>query len=861
MPADPLDSPAVVPEPGGPSRAQLFEALEASEAGLTAQAAADRLRQHGLNAIQPHTRRALVTELALRFRNPLILLLIAASVIAALTGDARSAVIIISVVIASVLLDFVQEHRAERTIERLRASVTVHCSVLRDGAAIDVPVQTIVPGDVVLLAAGDLVPADGVLLDVKHLFVNQAALTGESFPVEISVRGDAVADADEASHSMAFLGTSVVSGSARLLVVETGTRTELGKIAGTLAQRRPPDPLERGTRQFGLLILRLTLLLSLMVLLVNMYFHRPALESFMFALALAVGLAPELLPMIVSVTLASGAMRLAREQVVAKRLAAVYGLGSIDVVCTDKTGTLTEGRLQLTQHLDARGAQSPRVLELAQVNSRFESGIRSPLDEAIIGHEAGDLRGWSKLDELPFDFERRSVSVLARAPGGEHVLIVKGAPEDLLARCSAVESADGTLPMDSNQRTAALQRFEKLSQEGLRTIAVAWRSMPADCVSAAGLQDVPLVFAGLLAFVDPPRHDAGEALANLRRDGIQIKILSGDNEHVVQHLCETLKVEVKGVLLGTQIKSMTEAALSVAAQKANLFCRVTPAQKERILRALKARGHNVGFIGDGINDAPALHIADVGISVDSAVDVAKEAADVILMRHDLVVLHRGVQEGRRTYGNIMKYLMMATSSNFGNMASMAVAPLVLPFLPLLPVQVLLNNLLYDVSEIAIPLDRVDRRELAHPHRWDMQFIRNFMLTMGPLSSIFDLLTFWVLLAGLHLGVDAFRTGWFVESIATQVLVIFVIRTRGAPWASRPHVLLTLSSLAVVVVAALLPYTGLGREFGLVPLPASYFAVLIAIVAGYLVLAEAGKRLFYRRFAPHTRLHRPEPENA
>jgi Mg2+-importing ATPase len=459
------------------------------------------------------------------------------------------------------------------------------------------------------------------------------------------------------------------------------------------------------------------------------------------------------------------------------------------------------------------------------------------------------MQGWTKLDELPFDFERRSVSVLAQAPGGERLLIVKGAPEDLLARCGAMDAQAGSVAFGAGERTAAVRRFEELSAQGLRTIAVASRTMPRDCNSVAGTQDASLTFAGLLAFVDPPRKDARMVLANLHRDGIDIKIVSGDNEHVVQHLCSTLELKVKGVLLGSQIQTMDELALSAAAENANLFCRVTPAQKERILRALKARGHTLGFIGDGINDAPALHIADVGISVDSAVDVAKEAADVILLRHDLNVLHRGVQEGRRTYSNIMKYLMMATSSNFGNMASMAVAPLLLPFLPLLPVQVLLNNLLYDVSEIAIPLDRVDRSELARPHRWDMKFIRNFMLTMGPLSSVFDLLTFYVLLSGLHLTVDAFRTGWFVESMATQVLVIFVIRTRGNPLSSRPHPLLTLSSLAVVIAAAVLPFTSLGAEFGLVPLPPSYFVVLGVIVLGYLVLAEVGKRVFYRRFAP------------
>jgi P-type Mg2+ transporter len=847
-----IETPAPTPQQWRSAElSEVLKALEASEQGLSEAAAAARLRSFGSNSIVAHTRRALVTELALRFGNPLILLLLAASLIAAVTGDTKSALIIVLVVSASVLLDFFQEHRAERTVERLRASVTVHCSVLREGATREIPVYTVVPGDVVLLTAGDLVPADGIVLDARHLFVNQAALTGESYPVDKVARTVSAADPEEMASSTVFMGTSVVSGSGRMLVAATGARTEFGKIAGTLARRRPPDPLERGTRQFGLLILRLTLLLSLMVLLINMYFHRPPLESFMFALALAVGLAPELLPMIVSVTLASGAMQLAKKRVVVKRLAAVYALGSIDVICTDKTGTLTEGRLQLAQHIDARGVPSERVQQLAHVNSVFESGIRSPLDEAIIAHGDVDMQGWTKLDELPFDFERRSVSVLVQTPGPQRLLIVKGAPEDMFARCSVMETGDGSVAFGPAERSGALRRFEELSAQGLRTIAVATRTMPLDATSAAGTQDAPLTLVGLLAFIDPPRPDAAHVLTSLRRDGIEVKILSGDNEHVVEHLCAALGLEVKGIVLGSQLQAMDELALAAAAQSANLFCRVTPGQKERILRALKLRGHTVGFIGDGINDAPALHIADVGISVDSAVDVAKEAADVILVRHDLMVLHRGVQEGRRTYSNIMKYLMMATSSNFGNMASMAIAPIVLPFLPLLPVQVLLNNLLYDVSEIAIPLDRVERSSLAQPQRWDMKFIRNFMLTMGPLSSVFDLLTFYVLLVGLSLPVDAFRTGWFVESIATQVLVIFVIRTRGNPLSHWPHPLLTLSSLAVVIGAAVLPYLPIGAQFGLVPLPGRYFVVLGAIVCGYLLLAEAGKRIFYRRFAPST----------
>lgn len=830
------------------SRERIFADIGASESGLTEAQALARLRAAGPNRVAVVGRRPWLVELLARFRNPLVLLLLAAATIAAFAGDARSAVIIAVVIAASVVLDFVQEYRAERAIERLRESVAVHCTVQRNGIAREVPVERVVPGDVALLSAGDLVPADCIVLESRDLFVNQATLTGESYPVEKQPH-EPPPDADlTQARGVVFMGTSVLSGSARVVVVATGRHTELAKIAGALAQRRPPDPLERGTRQFGLLVLRLTLLLSLAVVLINGSLGHPWLDSFMFALALAVGLAPELLPMIVSVTLARGALRLARKRVVVKRPSAVYGLGAVDTICTDKTGTLTEGRLELVRHIDAGGNESARVLELAYLNSFFESGIRSPLDLAVIAHGRRGIEGWKKIDEVPFDFERRRVSVLVESPDGRRLLIVKGAPEEIVALCISFEEAGGTLKsLDAAQRAAVWRHFEAMSEEGLRTLAVAWLELPKDCASAAEAGEAPLVFAGLLAFVDPPRKDAAKALAALRRDGVAIKVLSGDHERVVRHLCDQVGLEVQGALIGHEIQAMDDVALAAAAHRANLFCRVTPAQKERIVRALKQRGCTVGFIGDGVNDAPALHLADVGISVDGAVDVAREAADVMLTRHDLLVLHQGVQEGRRTYGNIMKYLMMATSSNFGNMASMAAAPLLLPFLPLLPVQVLLNNFLYDLSEMAIPLDRVDRAELERPRRWDMKFIRNFMLALGPLSSVFDFLTFYVLLVVLGFDVAMFRTGWFVESVATQVLVIFVIRTRGSPLASPPHGLLVITSLAVVIAAAALPYTALGAQFGLVPLPAHYFAVLGVIVSAYLVLAQFGKRWFYRCF--------------
>jgi Mg2+-importing ATPase len=592
--------------------------------------------------------------------------------------------------------------------------------------------------------------------------------------------------------------------------------------------------------------MRLTFLLVLFTLLVNVAFHRPLLESFLFAVALAVGLTPELLPMVVSVTLARGALRMAALKVIVKRPSAIQDMGAMDVLCTDKTGTLTEAKIRLERHVDALGRKSARVLELAYLNSYFESGLKSPLDDAILQHGEIDISGWQKIDEVPFDFERRRVSVLVERAGAR-MLAVKGAPEDTLRLCSHYEDETGAaVLLDEAQRTRINALFDSLGNEGFRVLGIAWRPVTMDHPHVVVTDETELVFAGFAAFLDPPKASAGEALAALQASGVAVKIVTGDNELVTRHVCAQLGISVTGVLLGADIQAMNDDALRVKAAEANLFCRVNPAQKNRILLALKARGHVVGYLGDGINDASALHSADVGISVDSAVDVAKQAAAMILLENDLKVLHAGILEGRRTFGNVMKYIMMATSSNFGNMFSMAAATLFLPFLPMLPMQILLNNLLYDVSEIPLPLDNVDDEDLARPRRWDMRFIRNFMLTIGPISSLFDFLTFYLLMAVLSANEMLFRTGWFVESIATQVLVIFVIRTRRNPLRSHPNRWLTLTSLGVVATAMLLPFTPVAAWLGFTPLPPLFFGLLAVLVASYLLLVEAGKRWFYKR---------------
>ncbi len=823
--------------------------LAATANGLSRAEASARLIRHGPNLFRDHQQQSALRQFLARFKNPLVIVLLVASAISAFTGEIANFIIITVIVLLSVTLDFVQEYRAGKAAEKLRLAVSVRTRVMRDGNQLEVPVAGVVPGDVVLLSAGDLIPADGLVIDARDFFVKQALLTGEPYPVE-KKPGTLAANATDLQDAgnAVFAGTSVISGSARALMVKTGADTAIGAIADSISREPPPTSFETGTRRFGMLIMRLTILLVLFVLLVNALFHKPWLDSFLFAVALAVGLTPELLPMVVSVTLSRGALRMAGKRVIVKRLAAIQNLGSMDVLCTDKTGTLTEAKIHLEQHVDAQGRPSERVLELAYLNSFFETGLKSPLDEAILEHKNIDVGGWKKIDEVPFDFERRRVSVLLDN-GKTRMLVVKGAPDDIVGLCTLCEEqgADDQCAVDGAVMERVRAQYHGLESEGFRVLGIAWRHVPLDHPHAVIGDETELVLAGFAAFLDPPKASAGAALAALSASGVAIKIVSGDSDLVTQHICAKLHIPVTGVLTGKDIAQMDDFALRARVETANLFCRVNPAQKDRVILALKARGHVVGYLGDGINDAPSLHSADVGISVESAVDVAKEAADIILLDQDLQVLHQGVLEGRRTFANIMKYIMMGTSSNFGNMFSMAGASLFLPFLPMLPTQILLNNILYDISEIPIPLDEVDAEEVRSPRVLDMNFIRNFMLVIGPISSLFDFLTFYVMLVVLEANEMLFQTGWFVESLTTQVLVIFIIRTRGNPLRSRAHSILTATSLAVVTIGAVLPYTALGSFFGFVPPPVKFYFILAVMVIIYLVIVEAAKQGFYRYF--------------
>jgi len=815
--------------------------------GVSGAEARARLARYGPNLFRERQEKALLLQYLTRFKNPLVIILLVASAVSAFTGEVTNFLIITFIVLLSVTLDFVQEYRANAAAEKLRQSVSVRATVMRDGKPLEVPVTQVVPGDIALLSAGDLIPADGRVLEARDFFVKQALLTGESYPVEKrpGVLPDTATDLQEATNAV-FMGTSVISGSARMLVVKTGTATAIGEIADSISRQSLPTSFEIGTRRFGMLIMRLTVLMVMFVLLVNTLFHKPWLESFLFAVALAVGLTPELLPMVVSVTLSRGALRMAKQHMIVKRLAAIQDLGSMDVLCTDKTGTLTEAKIRMERHVDADGRPSERVLKLAYLNSFFETGLKSPLDEAILNHQHIEVGNWKKIDEVPFDFERRRVSVLIDN-GEARWLVVKGAPDEIVELCTHYEAEAAGLqrPIDEAAQAGIRGQYHALEEEGFRVLGIAWRQVPLDHPHAVVGDETQLVLAGFAAFLDPPKKSAGPALEALKKVGVAIKIVTGDSDLVTRHVCAQLKIPVTGLLTGKEIAQMDDHALRARVETANLFCRVNPSQKDRVILALKARGHVVGYLGDGINDAPSLHSADVGLSVDSAVDVAKEAADMILLKHDLHVLHAGVLEGRRTFGNIMKYIMMGTSSNFGNMFSMAGASLFLPFLPMLPTQILLNNILYDISEVPIPLDKVDAGEILSPRVLDLNFIRNFMLVIGPISSVFDFLTFYVMLAVLQADEKLFQTGWFVESLCTQVLVIFIIRTRGNPLKSRAHPLLTATSLAVVAIAVLLPFTSIGTHFGFVPPPARFYFILGAMVLVYLFVVELAKQGFYR----------------
>ncbi|KYF80026.1 magnesium-transporting ATPase [Sorangium cellulosum] len=839
--------------------AELFERLGTSPRGLTSEEARQRLARFGPNEPAATTRReAAVVQVLRRFANPLVSILLLASAVSAALGDLMNAAVVVVIVALSVAVESVQTRRSHRAVERLRAQVAPTATTLRDGVFRESPRRELVPGDVIRLAAGDMVPADARLLEGKDLHVHEAALTGEPLPAEkIPDPGPSAARSPVDMTQAVFLGSSVVSGAATAVVFATGAATAFGDIARALAARPPQTEFERGMAQFGAFILRLVLFLVLLVIAFTAALRREPLESLLFAVALAVGLTPEFLPMISTVTLAQGAVRLARERVIVTNLSAIQNFGSIDVLCSDKTGTLTTGEVELEAHVDPLGGPAERPFLLAYLNSYFESGVDnpvdaavlrrsavSPLDAAVLRHEHPDIDGFHKLDELPFDFERRRVSVVAEREG-ERLLVTKGAPESVLAVATSYELGGEVRPLDDGARARCAATIHELGRQGYRVLAVAYRGVPAR--PAYGRDDeADLTLAGLLAFVDPPLPGAAEIVGALREEGVDVKILTGDSELVAAHVCQQVSLDPGEIILGDAIDRLDDASLSHLAERTRVFARASPAQKSRVIRALKARGHVVGYIGDGINDAPSLHTADVGISVAGAVDVARDAAQIVLLDRRLDVLRSGILEGRKAFGNVMKYLLMGTSSNFGNMFSMAGASVLLPFLPMLPAQILLNNFLYDLAQITIPTDNVDAGFVRKPRRWNIAMIRRFMMVIGPISSVYDFLTFYALIRVFRAPAPLFRTGWFVESLATQTLVIFVIRTMGSAFKSSPSRALAATTLGVVALALALPYSPFAPLLGFVPLPPGFFLFLAGATLTYLAIVEAVKRALMRR---------------
>lgn len=835
------------------SNGEILQVLSSSESGLSSDEARTRIKKFGYNELSKIRKHYIIIESITRSVNPLFAVLIISAIISGVMGNAISASIIILMVIFSVVIDYIQSHRSFVEVEKLKARVASKVTTLRNDKWEDIPIREIVPGDIIYLSAGDLIPADSILITAKDLHVQQAALTGESLPIEkeVNTNEKKIGNVFE-SMRVVFSGSSVVSGIATAVVVSTGLDTELGKIAKSLSLRPPKTQFEKDIISFGYFIAKTILFLVIFVVIASVFLKRDLLESLLFSVALAVGLTPEFLPMITTVTLAAGAVKMARKKVIIKNLASIQNFGSIDILCSDKTGTITSGKMELTKYVDIHSKTSEKVLLFSYVNSLLQSGIKNsiheailqhvnmnPLDIAILQHEHPNVLTYNKIDEIPFDFERRRSSVIVDK-NGSNILISKGAPESILSICINYELNNKIEVFDDDAIVKYKDIYKAFSIQGYRVLALAYRQVDGQAAYNAH-DEQNLTFLGFLVFCDPPLEDAAEVINLLREMKVNVKILTGDNELVAQTICRQVGVNPEPILLGTELDQISDQELMIKAEETLIFARVMPHQKQRIISVLKQRGHIVGYIGDGINDSPSLHIADVGISVADAVDVAKESASIILLEHNLKVLLDGIVEGRKSFGNIMKYLMMGTSSNFGNMFSMAGAVLFLPFLPMIPMQILLNNLLYDIAQITIPTDNVDKAFIRKPRHWDIKIIRRFMLYIGPISSLFDFLTFYAMLKLFSASESLFQTGWFVESLATQTLVIFIIRTAANPLKSRPSLPLFLSVISVVIIGILLPFSPAASVLGFVKLPFYYFIFLILAAASYLYTVQIVKK--------------------
>jgi len=822
--------------------------LDTTAKGLSSSQAIERLKQYGANTLKKASKFNNLVLLLSQFKSPVTLLLIAAALLSAGLGDIADTLIIMGIVLVSSILGFWQERGAAGAVNELLKMVQLHCTVLRDGKKTELEVTGVVPGDVICLSAGDIVPADCLIIESEALFVDEAAFTGETYPVEKSPGVEPATTPLAKRNNCLFMGSSVVSGIGKALIVQTGRNTEFGKISDDLLLKAPETDFERGIRKFGYMLMEITLLLVLVIFAINVLLHKPVLDSFLFSLALAVGLTPQLLPAIITVNLSSGARRMAKQEVIVKRLSAIENFGSMNILCSDKTGTITEGKVNLKDTLDFNGHHNDKVFTYAWLNARFQQGFVNPIDAAICSAGSGqkDAAPFSVVTEIPYDFIRKRLTIQLKSQTA-NLAITKGALNVILDICSCVEVSEGVIESIGHRKQAILDLYHQLSALGLRTLGVAYKEVRDDQVFMRENEN-NMIFLGFVTLFDPPRTGMLQTIEKLQNLGIKLKIITGDNAPVALSLARQIGFQSVRILTGQQMRNMSNAALRHSAPLTDIFAEVEPSQKERIISILKKAGNVVGFMGDGINDAPALHTADVGISVNSAVDVAKEAADIVLLNQDLNVLINGVQEGRKTFTNTMKYIFMATSANFGNMFSMAGASLFLPFLPLLPKQILLTNLLTDFPEMTISSDKIDDINVKTPQRWDLRFIQRFMIVFGLLSSVFDYLTFAVLIFVLHANEKVFQTGWFTESVISAILIVLVVRTRLSFLKSLPGKYLSLVTTGIMLLVLAIPFSPFAAMFGFITLSWKYYMLMIGTIIAYILSAELAKQWFYKRIA-------------
>ena len=859
-------------------RQDVFAKLAGRPEGLTAAEAEERIAQHGLNVVAAEKEQTWVWRMFTAIRNPLVILLLVLSTISYATGDIPGGTVMMLMVVLGVSLRFVQESRADAAAAKLKAMISVTATVVRDGVAAEIPLQNLVPGDVVKLAAGDMIPADVRLVSSKDLFITQATLTGESLPVEKHDLPETRANISPIEFAnVCFLGTSVESGAATAVVIATGSQTYFGSMASSITGQQVETSFDKGIKRFTWLMLQFMIVMVPAVFLINGFMKHSWWLAFLFAVAVAVGLTPEMLPMIVSVCLSKGAIAMSKKKVIVKRLHAIQNFGAMDVLCTDKTGTLTLDRVILEKHCDVVQNESDPVLQDAYLISFFQTGLKNVLDRAVLNHpdvqNKVSTEGYTKLDEIPFDFSRRMMSVIVETPDKYHLILTKGAPEAVFPRCSNFELKGEIYPMEPILIGDLMEQYQELSADGFRVLAVAYKHSEPRAGSVYTKEDEnDLILKGYIAFLDPPKDTAAKAIDALRRHGVTVKVLTGDNDLVTRKVCHEVGIDVEHILLGTKVETMSDEELAVAAEEAHVFARLSPAHKQRVIRALQSKKHVVGFMGDGINDAPALRVADVGISVDTAVDIAKESADVILLEKSLMVLEEGVIEGRKVFVNILKYIRMGASSNFGNMFSVLGASALFPYLPMVPLQVLTNNLLYDFSQVPIPTDTVGEDQTMKPRPWQIGRVAKFIVFIGPISSIFDYTTFfvmWLFFKCNNLGlvpppelaarfahpVDIdhtyaaalFQTGWFVESIMTQTLIIHVIRTNKIPFIQgRASLPLTVTTFLIMAIGAWLPFSPLAASLGFVPLPGLFWPILLATLLCYMALTQVIKTWLVRK---------------